>query len=184
MRKGSRRSRRGLVGMGVGVLAALGVPGTALAGSWDLGTGAAPVYSFEEMQLSDRMGLKVNVATGNLLLEADDVSIAGTNGHDLRVGRFYNSLSAGTPGPLGYGWSQGQGVDVRLVEASGHVDVWMPSGFRARFTASGGSYTPPTGFHAAARQEHLGRLLRAHVERVAGALALPVGRRFGVEAAR
>ncbi|HVM17490.1 MAG TPA: LamG-like jellyroll fold domain-containing protein, partial [Gaiellaceae bacterium] len=80
------------------------------AGIGDLGQ--RRYHRFETFRLNDRTELKVNVATGNLLVQATDLRIAG-RGLDLLVGRSYNGLS-GDGRHLGLGWTLNTGGDVRL----------------------------------------------------------------------
>ncbi len=54
--------------------------------------GRRPDWTFETTKLTDRMEASVNVASGNLVLEAHDLQVPGT-GLDLTVARTYNSLS-------------------------------------------------------------------------------------------
>ncbi len=89
----------------LGLLAALLValwPGMARASTFEPPVGDLSIWQFEEMRLSDRMLLKVNVASGNLILISRDVSIAGT-GLPLELTRVYNSLDYGLDGDFGDG---------------------------------------------------------------------------------
>ena len=45
--------------------------------------GVKPVQTFEDFTLADRVQLRVNVGSGNLLLTSKDLAIAGTAGHNL-----------------------------------------------------------------------------------------------------
>jgi hypothetical protein len=56
--------------------------------------GVKPAYAFENCTLADRVQLQVNVGSGNLLLRAKDLAIAGTagtGGHSLSLERVYNN---------------------------------------------------------------------------------------------
>jgi RHS repeat-associated protein len=109
------------------------------------GAGERDIYTFESQRLNDRLELKVNVASGNLLLKQSDLSIGGT-GLDLALDRYYNSLLTTTdPAKLGKGWSWGTGASVRLdtnTGTTGRVIFWGPSGYRVRFdrNAEAGGY--------------------------------------------
>jgi RHS repeat-associated protein len=105
-------------------------------------------YSFETRRLTDRTEVKVNVANGNLLLHAVDLTIKGT-GIDLVVDRYYNSRSSAT-GPLGPGWTMGIGHDVKLaVRPDGSVRYTAPSGYTATFAKDGtAGYRHPPGLDA------------------------------------
>jgi hypothetical protein len=63
--------------------------------------GDYPGAKYDTQQLTDRSTLGVNVATGNLLVSNTDVNLAGVNGLNLSIGRYYNNYSsdqwAGSP---------------------------------------------------------------------------------------
>jgi RHS repeat-associated protein len=112
----------------------------------DLGSaGELKHFRFESERLNDRMDLRVNVATGNLILHAKDLKLDGT-GIDLEVERFYNSLSSSSS-QYGSGWVMSTGKDVRLEpQSNGDIVYFGRSGFRVTFkkTAAGG-FTSPNG---------------------------------------
>ncbi|MDQ3915516.1 MAG: DUF6531 domain-containing protein [Actinomycetota bacterium] len=115
----------------------------------DLGSaGELKHFRFESERLNDHMDLRVNVATGNLILHAKDLKLSGT-GLDLSVERFYNSLSS-SPSQYGTGWVMSTGKDVRLeIQSNGDVFYFGPSGFRVKFTKTpAGSFTSPNGVDA------------------------------------
>jgi RHS repeat-associated protein len=92
------------------------------------------------------MSARVNVANGNLLLSATDLSIAGT-GIDARIERSFNSLStdADPNGGFGPGWSGGEVPTSRLeFPTATQVSFVGPSGYRARFDKVSGSYVRAT----------------------------------------
>jgi RHS repeat-associated protein len=129
----------GLVAAGLGVLPPIAHAGTGTAPD---GIGERKGYKFEGQKLNDRLELKVNVATGNLLVKATDLTIAGT-GLSAEVDRFYNSLSTWNEA-MGPGWILGVGHDVRLVVTSTDVTFHAPSGYQARFNVNAdGTYTAP-----------------------------------------
>lgn len=116
-------------------------------------TGLRPFYTLESDQLNDRHTLHVNPTNGNLVLEANDLQIAGT-GIDLNVGRFYNGLSAGKSDfggrEFGGNWVLGTGVDVYLtVFNDGSVGYYAPTGFATRFLRNDdGTFRSPNGIGA------------------------------------
>ena len=128
---------------------AMFVAAGARAAVYEPGHGAVPFYTFEDEPLNDRMGLQVNVASGNLLLTASDLGIKGT-GVDLVLDRYYNSLS-GTTEHFSPGWRINFGKDVKVTElASGNVEFQAPSLFTAAFARQAdGTYRAPMGMHAA-----------------------------------
>lgn len=109
--------------------------------------GVRRTYTFESQRLNDRMSLGANVASGNLVLQADDVSIAGT-GLPLELDRYYNSRTADV-GSVGARWVLSGGADVRLEENLGDLIYVGPSGFAVTFTRNGdGTYSSPSGIDA------------------------------------
>ena len=104
----------------------------------------------ESQQLTDRSGLSVNVANGNLVVTGNDVEIQGT-GLSLSVERFYNSLGVGNAYQVGaFGtWLMGSGVDENLTVVDNHVDFQGPGGWDETFYSNGsGGFTPPPGANA------------------------------------
>jgi RHS repeat-associated protein len=109
--------------------------------------GSQPQYTFHEERLTDRSGLAVNVANGNLVVHGSDVHIPGTAGHDLDVVRSYNSVPGGWQG---FGaWEMNTGADVELQELeNGDVVFWGPNAQVAVFRKDGATYKQPTGLDA------------------------------------
>lgn len=150
VRTSAARRRAALCRVGAAAVLVTGVaPAAAEAASYSGGVGGAPVFTIDGQRLNDRSGLGVNVASGNLLLNASDLEITGT-GVNLVVGRTYNSRSSLT-GPVGYGWGLSLGRDVRVTTLStGDVEYLAPSGYRATFTKlADGSFRAPLALHAA-----------------------------------
>lgn len=110
--------------------------------------GERSFYTFWDQELTDRLSLKVNVATGNLLLRSTDVALRGT-GLNLAVTRYYNNMADGA-GAFGKRWVMGTGRDVMLtLNADGSISYRAPSGFVVAFTRNGaGGYVTPTGLNA------------------------------------
>jgi RHS repeat-associated protein len=90
-------------------------------------TGIKKGWSFEDYRLSDRMDLKVNVASGNALLRQSDLRVPGGTGPDLQLGRSYNSRSLNW-GAFGQGWTWDVGDDVHLFINDEQIRMWGPSG--------------------------------------------------------
>ncbi len=55
--------------------------------------GILPFYTYISLRLTDHLSLHVNVASGNLVIESDDLAIQGT-GLNLSVQSVYNSLAS------------------------------------------------------------------------------------------
>ena len=108
--------------------------------------GAKPNYTIDSQSISDRQSLGVNVAGGNLLLQATDLQVQGT-GLPLAVQRAYNS-SDPWDGQLGWGGRLSLGEDIALYEcdATGARCLVGPGGYRVRFTKNpNGTFTTPPG---------------------------------------
>ena len=80
---------------------------------WEQWLGVKGYSTLNGYPLTDRMGLGVNVANGNLLLQAHDLAIAGT-GLPLAVQRTYNNLSV-LSWDVGNSWALNTGSDIELV---------------------------------------------------------------------
>ncbi|MCM3554012.1 DNRLRE domain-containing protein [Janibacter melonis] len=112
--------------------------------------GVMPYYTFNDDELTDRLRQRVNVGTGNLLMEASDVNLPGVAGMNMSVGRYYNSRFDAAD-VFGYGWNSTFGNSVRLVvsRADGTAVFETPTGGREMFTAtSSGGWKSPTGMNA------------------------------------
>lgn len=134
--------------LGVLFLPSLGSRGDVAAAAADLGSaGELKHFRFESERLNDYMDLRVNVATGNLILHAKDLKIDGT-GLDLEVERFYNSLSTATS-QFGPGWVMSTGRDVRLEpQSNGDVVYFGRSGFKVTFAKTLTGFSKPNGVDA------------------------------------
>ncbi|MBE3000738.1 hypothetical protein IDM40_18845 [Nocardiopsis sp. HNM0947] len=98
-------------------------------------------YPLERHQVSDRLELAVNTATGNLVVQHRDLTMVGT-GMDLSVSSFYNS----TDGQDGWTLSHGQEVGLQIFD--GTVVLQGPSGFCESFTENDdGGYDTPSGIN-------------------------------------
>lgn len=83
--------------------------------------------------LTDRSSLSVNVANGNLVVQATDLSVAGT-GPSNSVQRTYNSLDPNL-GPYGTGWLQA-GRYPYIFGATGDSMYYSPLTVRPTSSAS------------------------------------------------
>lgn len=73
--------------------------------------GEHPYYTYSTKKLTDRSEVKVNVATGNLMIANADMNITAP-GVNQTIGRFYNSRRLdGASDALPQGWTQTPGND-------------------------------------------------------------------------
>jgi RHS repeat-associated protein len=108
-------------------------------------TGARPYYKIEDQQLSDRMGMGVNVASGNLIVSEADLAIAGTQ-LDLTLSRTYNSARLESS-KMGVGWNLSGGSDVSVrYDGDGDAIYRGATGEKVTFKKNGSSHDSPTGF--------------------------------------
>ncbi len=86
--------------------------------------------------------LPVDAPTGNFWHTFNDLSVPG-RGIPLDLTRTYNSMSAATEGPFGFGWSFPYDMALSFPDAT-HVVVNQENGSQVTFTEqSGGTYTAP-----------------------------------------
>lgn len=117
-------------------------------------SGERGFFTYRDWQLSDRLKLRVNAASGDLLAEMSDLSVPGVVA-DTTLGRTYNSLalapgSGSSSGAAGPGWQASVGADVRVAQRrDGSATVYLPSGYAALFAVNGsGGFTGPAGIKA------------------------------------
>jgi YD repeat-containing protein len=87
-------------------------------------------------------GYPVNSATGNFYHSFTDIVIPG-RGIPLAFSHTYNSVSAATDGPLGFGWTSSYGNGMSLIQSVGSATVVQENGAQATFTLSGSTYSAP-----------------------------------------
>ena len=83
----------------------------------------------------------INCATGNFSETYTDLAIPG-RGPALALSRTYNAATAGTSGPLGYGWSLGYGMNL-VIKGDGSATITQENGATVSFASSSGVFTPP-----------------------------------------
>jgi RHS repeat-associated protein len=125
-------------GIGRVNLAPVGGPVT----STDCNGGGSPSDTSGTCQGQPCAADPVNCATGDLSEAFTDISIPG-RGLPLSFARTYNSLSAGTNGPLGFGWSSALGASLTTDHTTGNVTLHEEIGTSTTFTLSNGVYTAP-----------------------------------------
>jgi YD repeat-containing protein len=105
-------------------------------------TGQPGRYNLEEVRYSASGMVAVNVASGNLVVENEDVgpTEAGTG---VRLDRFYNSQAASENDGLGAKWTWDSGPQVYLTNLGGAVVLHGPTGYVATFKRES-----PTTFRA------------------------------------
>lgn len=111
--------------------------------TFEPGAGQRDHFGFDTFAGDEALTVKVNRASGNLLVESHDVRDV-----EMPIDRYYNSSWAGRRGMFGRGWSASAGPDVRLREAAdGSVVFFGPSQYAARFARNpDGTYAPPVHF--------------------------------------
>jgi YD repeat-containing protein len=111
---------------------------------WVPATGAQSRWQFQTVPLTGRSSVSVNLASGNLLLQAGDLHLNGT-GLDLSFGHYYNGLN----GPVAGKWDFGPGRDTYLVPdqfGDGTAQYTGASGATVAFTRNqDGTYNTPSG---------------------------------------
>jgi len=115
--------------------------------------GARSFSTFAGRDIHDGLSLEVNVATGNLVAQASDLSLSGV-GLPMAIGREYNSFNAATNTDLGNGWRMGTGGDVVLIQWNdGSASVQEPGGYQVPFQRNAdGSFGSPPGIDATLTQ--------------------------------
>ncbi|MDP9105849.1 MAG: DUF6531 domain-containing protein [Candidatus Eremiobacteraeota bacterium] len=120
------------------------------------GTGINPWWRYQEESVPGGVRVMVNVGTGNVLLQDDDM-VVPHKGVSLTFRRTYNSQSlhdvAGSdgtpPGMYGNGWTNTFDAHVSGDANGGVLSVWDIDGARYDYTGSdSGGWTPPAGQHA------------------------------------
>lgn len=93
------------------------------------------------------MDILVNLANGNVVVVAGDLTVRGT-GLNLAIDHVFNNQAAGAAGAFGTGWTSSYGPDVKLVLFSDHVDFHDPTGYVATYAKSGSTFITPPGMDA------------------------------------
>jgi len=119
------------------------------------GTGINPWWRYQEENVPGGGHVMVNVGTGNVLLQDDDMSVPH-KGIALAFRRTYNSQSlhnvndgdGAQPGLYGNGWTNT--FDAHIVGTPSAINVFDIDGAVYTYTSSNGgaSWTPPAGQHA------------------------------------
>jgi RHS repeat-associated protein len=121
--------------------------------------------------LSDRQGLSVNVANGNLLLQNHILELPGI-GYDLSINQYYNSESYNYPHALGLGAGLSTAADVRIEQnaSDGSWDYIDPSGAIWRFDREPAgdkegnkAFTIPSGLNAKLEEHENGTLTLEYI---------------------
>jgi RHS repeat-associated protein len=130
--------------------------------TWDYRLGEQRQFTLDRQSLSDRTGIAVNVANGNLIYRGDDMRIAGV-GLDLNVSSVYNSLGS-LYGPLisGKQWNYSIGGGIFLSPGTSESRILFgPTGERRVFNHQpDGSWKSPTAIDATLSAEGSGWKLK------------------------
>lgn len=110
--------------------------------------GLKRIHQYETFDLGDRRTAHVNVASGNLVVREQDVTIEGT-GLDATVQRFYNSRSE-YQGSLGERWTMWPGSQERLSQPDADTVLWFggPQHVVLFRRQTDGSWKPDQGVEA------------------------------------
>ncbi|GHJ52908.1 type IV secretion protein Rhs [Nonomuraea sp. TT08I-71] len=115
--------------------------------------------------LADRMEVKINVGSGNLMVNTTDLTLPGI-ADNVTLGASFNSLMLGSDlavGAHGPGWRTRSGQDVKLYPADdGSVTYAAADGVVGKFTAAGSGYTSPGEFKATLAKNGTGWKLTEH----------------------
>lgn len=125
---------------------------------WSPPMGRRPTDTLWTRQLTDRLDLAVNVATGNLTVRQVDFADAG-HGPAMTIDRTYNSLNRHYAGPSGNGWSFGHGNQSYVQNGENSATVTLPSFATVRFTrnANGIDWTSPPALNATLTEPGAGK---------------------------
>ena len=83
----------------------------------------------------------VNAEYGTLSESVADIAIPG-RGIPLAFTRTYDSINAGTTGPLGYGWTFGAGASLSQDPTTGTITINQENGSQVTFLKQGTNYVP------------------------------------------
>jgi RHS repeat-associated protein len=110
--------------------------------------GEAPWISYWSRNLTDRMKLEVNEASGNLEVVNVDANISGP-GPKYSLSRTYNSRRSFTGDDMGRGWLMSSGQDVSLRRYPDAMMYTADTGVQTVFYEnSSGGYDAAAGMHA------------------------------------
>lgn len=112
---------------------------------WQVGRGSAKAAKFFERSLTDQLGVRVNLANGNLVVSSSGLKMQSP-GLPFAAGMTYNSDSASELGYPGIGWQFEPGRTRGYIDTSDNSFIYQsPDGGRYVFwpTGSGGFLTPP-----------------------------------------
>jgi YD repeat-containing protein len=114
------------------------------------GAGDQPWFSYDSFGLNDRLGAKVNLGNGNLVVGGADLTVPVVGGA-RPLGRTYNSLAKDASSALfGYGWRFSEAPDRRLeILYDGSARYWSPSGNPTVFGNGVPLVSPPYALSAA-----------------------------------
>jgi RHS repeat-associated protein len=116
---------------------------------WQPRLGERRGYKFESLQLTDRISLKVNAGTGNLLVQQTDFSMPGGLGPDVAISRSYNS-SFLSEGAFGQGWTLDHGHNVKIRQIDRFSALYTgPSGVQVGYELNDetNKWETPPGFN-------------------------------------
>jgi RHS repeat-associated protein len=152
-KRNARRNRLLVSAVGATLISAFLVaasPGVAHAAGGPTVLGDLSYQKYQTQSLTNRAGLSVNVADGNVLLQSEDLNVNGT-GPALSVERSFNDQGTGS-GQAGNRDTLSVGADVHITgNGNGSATFQGPSGFQVTYPSNGsGGYTIPAAYNGAA----------------------------------
>ena len=93
----------------------------------------------DQIRHASATGFPIDTASGNFWHAFTDVSISGRS-YPLEIDRTYNSSSAATNGPFGYGWQMNYGMSLAVNGSTATIS--QENGSQVTFTLSGSTWSP------------------------------------------
>jgi YD repeat-containing protein len=119
-------------------------------------TGQPGWFSLEEESNSETAFASVNVASGNLVVENEDLPPEEATAN-VQLDRFYNSQSLSKTGALSPRWSWGSGPDVSLNDRGESIVLSGPNGYVVSLQHQpDGTYTAPAEFEGTLTKDQNG----------------------------
>ncbi len=113
------------------------------------GEGNQPQYTQLSTPLTDRSSMSVNIASGNLMIEAQDMQIAGVAGLDFNTTRTWNSIGTDLEEEYGQWSDSNYNMNRVWTSTDGNLSIENPTGAWVTFIhQSNASFITPPGIKA------------------------------------